>query len=142
MKRSEDCIFCKIVAGEVPGIKIYEDDIALAIMDIMPINKGHLLVIPKEHFGTITEIDPDLYGHLNAVVCKLSRAVQAALEPDGMNVQQLNGTAANQLVPHLHIHLVPRWHGDGVTISWWEAEMGDAEKIKAHAEVIISKLAM
>ena len=88
------------------------------------------------------EIDPDLYGHLNSVVCKLSRAVQAALEPDGMNVQQLNGKAANQLVPHLHIHLVPRWHGDGVTISWWEAEMGDAEKIKAHAEAIISKLAI
>lgn len=136
MKTDPDCIFCKIVAGDVPCAKVYEDDRALAFMDIMPLNRGHLLVIPKEHFGTILDISPDLYGHLYTVIARLSRAVRTVVEPDGMNVMQLNGKAANQVVPHLHIHIVPRFAGDSVPISQWEPVPGDQAEITAVGEKI------
>jgi len=140
MRTSKDCIFCKIVAGEIPSISVYEDALALAVMDISPLSRGHLLVIPREHFGSILEIDPELYGHLCSVICKLSKAVQSAIGPDGMNVLQLNGRAANQLVPHLHIHLVPRWTGDGLRISDWDSAPGNSAEIVAAAEQIRGKL--
>jgi histidine triad (HIT) family protein len=142
MKTNEDCIFCKIIAGDVPCTKVYEDDVALAFMDIMPLNKGHLLVVPKEHFENIVEIDPQVYGHLASVICRIAKAVDAAVVPDGMNVLQLNGEAANQVVPHLHMHIVPRWNGDGLTISAWEPVMGEPEKISAAAELIKQKLSL
>lgn len=140
MKTDEDCIFCKIVAGRIPCTRVYEDEKALAFMDISPLNKGHLLVIPKEHFGNIMDIDPDLYGRLSGIVCRLSKAVKDALNPDGINVLQLNGEAANQVVPHLHMHLVPRWHGDGLTISAWTPIAGNMEEIAGIADAIKQKL--
>jgi len=140
MAAKDDCIFCKIVAGEIPCFKVYEDDRALAFMDISPLSKGHLLVVPKKHCANILEMDPDLYGYLCSLVAKLARAVNAALAPDGMNVQQLNGKAANQVVMHVHVHLVPRWHGDGITISEWELVPGNMDEISAIAEQIKGKL--
>jgi len=141
MKTDRDCIFCKIVAGEIPCFKVYDDDRCIAFMDISPLNPGHLLVVPKEHFGNILEIDPGMYGHLAGVVCRLSKAVQAAIRPDGMNVLQLNGKAANQVVPHLHVHLVPRWHDDRIRISEWEPVLGDKDSIRSMADLITAKLA-
>lgn len=140
MKTSKDCIFCRIVAGEIPSTTVYEDDLALAFMDISPLGRGHLLAIPREHFENIVEIGPDVYGHLCSVICKLSKAVQAAVRPDGLNVLQLNGRAGNQVVPHLHIHLVPRWNGDGLRITAWDPIPGNREEIAATAEQIRSKL--
>jgi histidine triad (HIT) family protein len=140
MKTMDDCIFCKIVAGQIPCTKIFEDDKVLAFMDISPLNKGHFLVIPKEHFGTVLEIDPDSYGHLYSVICSLSKAAQAALSPNGMNVLQLNGKAGNQVVPHLHIHLVPRWTGDGLSIAAWEPVPGNFEEIKKTADAIKAQI--
>ncbi|HMK35802.1 MAG TPA: HIT family protein [Desulfomonilaceae bacterium] len=136
----KDCIFCKIVAGEIPSIKVFEDDTIFSFMDISPLNTGHLLVIPKQHYGTILETEPELYGNLYRVVCRISRAVQAALNPDGINIMQLNGKAANQVVPHLHIHVVPRWQGDGLTISAWEPIPGDKADIARVAEIIKSRM--
>ena len=140
MSADNNCIFCKIATGEIPSIRIYEDDRAIAFMDINPLGRGHLLVIPREHLGNIVETDPDLYGHLCSVVCKLSKALNEVVAPDGMNVLQLNGRAANQVVPHLHIHLVPRWEGDGLTISEWEPVQGDLDEIQATADAIKSRL--
>ncbi len=140
MRVSEDCIFCKIIAGQIPCTKVYEDDRALVFMDVSPLNKGHLLVVPKEHFGNVVEIDPELYGRLYSLVCKMAKAVQASVGPEGMNVMQLNGMAGNQVVPHLHIHLVPRWTGDGLTICAWEPALGNKEDIAAAAEEIKSKI--
>lgn len=140
MSKRDDCIFCKIVAGEVPCVKVYEDDRVLGFMDIMPLSKGHLLVVPKDHYENMGETDAELYGHIASVICTLARAVQACFAPDGLNVQQLNGEAANQVVPHLHMHLVPRWHGDGITISAWDPVPGDMEEIAANAEKIKAKL--
>ncbi len=140
MRTSENCIFCKIVTGVIPCTKVFEDDTVLAFMDISPLNKGHLLVIPKEHFDNIMEIDSRLYGHMASVICNLAKAVKGALNPDGANVMQLNGKAGNQVVPHVHMHLVPRWNGDGLTICAWEPVPGDKNEIMQHAESIKAQL--
>ncbi len=139
MRTRKDCIFCKIVAGEIPCKKIFEDETILAFMDISPLNTGHLLVIPRGHFEDILEIQPELYGRLFSMAANIAKAVYEVVAPEGMNVMQLNGKAGNQVVPHLHIHLVPRWTGDGLTICAWEPVMGDMEKISALAEQIKSK---
>ena len=139
MKTRSDCIFCKIVAGEIPCTKVFEDDSALAFMDICPLNKGHLLVIPKEHYDNILDIEPELYGHLASLICKLAKATNLSVAPAGMNVMQLNGRAGNQVVPHVHLHLVPRWEEDGLTICAWDPVPGDTNDIKAVAEMIKAK---
>ena len=135
-----DCIFCKIVNGEIPCTKVFEDDHVLAFMDINPLNDGHLLVIPKTHATTILEIEERDFLAVTAAVHKIASAVQAALKPDGINLLQLNGKAANQVVPHLHVHIVPRWSGDDLEISQWEIVPGDFEKINGVAERIVSAL--
>jgi len=140
MRTDKDCIFCKICAGEIPCTKVYEDDGILAFMDISPLNRGHLLVIPKEHFENIGEIDSKLYGRMAAKICDLAKAAKAALNPDGMNVMQLNGKAGNQVVPHVHMHLVPRWTGDGLTICGWDPVPGDRNEITQNAEKIKAEL--
>jgi histidine triad (HIT) family protein len=129
-----DCIFCKIAAGEIPSVKVYEDDRVFAFMDINPINEGHLLIIPKAHAATIHEITEADFLAVMSATHKLAAAVKKALNPDGINLLQLNGKAANQVVPHLHVHIVPRWFGDGVTVSQWQLVAGDMEKIKGVAE--------
>lgn len=133
-----DCIFCKIAAGEIPSVRVYEDDRVLAFMDINPLSKGHLLIIPKAHAATIYEITEDDFLAVMSATHKLAAAVKKALNPDGINLLQLNGRAANQVVPHLHMHIVPRWSGDGLTISQWDMVAGDMENIKAVAEKIQS----
>ena len=135
-----DCIFCKIAAGEIPSVKVYEDDRVLAFMDINPLSEGHLLIIPKAHAATIYEITEDDFLAVMSATHKLAAAVKKALNPDGINLLQLNGRAANQVVPHLHMHIVPRWYGDGLTISQWDMVAGDMENIKAVAEKIQSEI--
>ena len=132
----EDCIFCKIIQGEIPATKVYEDEKVLAFMDINPLNDGHTLIVPKRHAETIFEIDPqDLIATIK-VAQKLAIAIKKALDSDGMIVVQLNNKAAGQMVPHLHIHLIPRWENDGLQIGKWEMKPGDMEKIKDIAEKI------
>ena len=135
-----DCIFCKIAAGEISSVKVYEDDRVFAFMDINPINEGHLLIIPKAHAATIHEITEADFLAVMSATHKLAAAVKKALNPDGINLLQLNGKAANQVVPHLHVHIVPRWFGDGVTVSQWQLVAGDMEKIKGLAEKIQSEI--
>jgi histidine triad (HIT) family protein len=115
-------------------VKVYEDDRVFAFMDINPINEGHLLIIPKAHAATIHEITEADFLAVMSATHKLAAAVKKALNPDGINLLQLNGKAANQVVPHLHVHIVPRWFGDGVTVSQWQLVAGDMEKIKGVAE--------
>ena len=126
-----DCIFCKIVNGDIPSVKVYEDDRVFAFMDINPLNEGHLLVIPKAHAATIHEITEADFLAVMSATHKLAAAIKKALNPEGINLMQLNGKAANQVVPHLHVHIVPRWSGDGLTICKWEIIAGDMEKVKA-----------
>jgi histidine triad (HIT) family protein len=136
-----DCIFCKIINNEIPSVKVYEDDSVFAFLDINPLNAGHLLVIPKAHAETIHEISEADFVAVATATHKLAAAVKKALSPDGINLMQLNGKAANQVVPHLHVHIVPRWSGDGLAICKWELVAGDMEEIKAVGEKIQKALA-
>lgn len=140
MKTDPNCIFCRIVAGQIPAIKLYEDESVFCFMDINPISDGHVLVIPKDHYENVFEIPPETYGALYSTVAKLALAIKAEINPDGLNVMQLNGKAANQVVPHLHIHLMPRRHGDGITVSQWEPVPGNKDEIAQLAERLKAKL--
>ncbi len=135
-----ECLFCKIVAGEIPSAKVYEDERVFAFMDINPINEGHLLVVPKNHTATIYEIGPDDLRAVMAVAQKLAKAQSDVLEMPGLNLVQNNGRPANQIVDHFHVHLVPRWPED----SWshWQGSLisGDIEQIRAAAEKIKARL--
>jgi len=134
-----DCVFCKIRDGQIPSVKIYDDERTFAIMDINPLNEGHLLVIPKAHAATIYEIAEEDMGRLAVVAKRIALAVQKTLRPDGLNMLQANGAAAFQSVPHFHLHLIPRWSGDGKGFDW-ELVKGDPEKIRATAQKIRAAL--
>jgi histidine triad (HIT) family protein len=140
MKTDANCIFCKIVAGQIPSIKLYEDESAFCFMDINPVSKGHLLVIPKEHYDNVFEIPPEAYGSLYATAAKLASAIKAEIDPDGLTILQLNGKAAGQVVPHVHIHLMPRRTGDGLKVSEWEMVPGNKDEIAALAERLKTKM--
>jgi histidine triad (HIT) family protein len=134
-----DCVFCKIRDGQIPSVKIYDDERTFAIMDINPLNEGHLLVIPKAHAPTVYEIADDDLGRTAVVAKRIALALQAALRPEGLNILQANGAAAFQSVPHLHLHLIPRWNGDGKGFDW-KLTKGDPEKIRAAGEKIRAAL--
>lgn len=105
---SQDCIFCKIVEGEIPSTKVYEDETVLAFMDINPWEKGHTLVIPKKHFDPITNVPDDILQQIIVVAKKIAAAQVKGLNAIGVNIAQANGKAAGQEVPHVHFHIIPR----------------------------------
>ena len=112
----ENCIFCKIIKGEVPCYKIYEDEKVLAFLDINALSKGHTLVIPKKHAENIFEIEPEELEALILVVQKLSKRIKERLSPQGINILQRNGEGAGQEVLHFHFHIVPRYADDTVIL--------------------------
>ena len=103
----DECIFCKITKGEVPSMKVYEDGQFIAFLDINPVAKGHILVIPKNHFPTLTDMSKLALANLMTVVFDVSTAMKRSLEPDGIRIQQNNGKAAGQIVSHVHFHVIP-----------------------------------
>jgi histidine triad (HIT) family protein len=113
-----DCIFCKIVKKEIPATLVYEDETVLAFMDIGPIVKGHVLVIPKTHYDPITETPDEIVAQLHLVAKKIAQAQMNALGADGVNIMQNNGAAAGQEVPHLYIHVIPRFNNDDHHWNW------------------------
>jgi histidine triad (HIT) family protein len=115
----ENCIFCKIIAGEIPSAKVYEDEDVYAFLDISQVTKGHTLVIPKTHTKNIYETPSEVASSLFARVPKIANAIKAAFQPSGMNLLNNNELAADQSVFHLHIHLIPRYgEGDGYSANW------------------------
>ncbi len=110
---SQDCIFCNIIAGDTPAYKIYEDDKTIAFLDIYPHAKGHTLVIPKKHGDHIFDFDEETLGYLMESVKKSAQRIQDVLKPDGFNIGWNHGDTAGQVVHHLHVHIIPRWKGDG-----------------------------
>jgi len=131
-----ECIFCKIIDGEIPAVKVLDEELVLAFMDINPSSPGHMLVVPKKHAENIFEIpEGDLAG-VTAAVKRCATAVKDALKAEGVTVLQLNGRASDQIVPHLHIHIIPRWENDGLSISSWEMKPGDMEEIKGIARKV------
>ncbi len=135
-----DCIFCKIIRGEIPSFKIFEDDEILAFMDVNPVAAGHALVIPKFHSKDIHETPAEWVGITFAGAKLAARAVGKTLEPAGINIVQANGPGAKQSVFHLHVHVIPRGMDDGLTMNW-ELEPGDMDEIGKLAELIAANVA-
>ena len=135
MATDPDCIFCKIVAGEVPSFKLFEDAETLAFMDINPVHDGHCLVIPKAHYLNIFEIAPEAFAAAARTAIRVANAVNAAVKPDGLNLIQANGEGAGQSVGHFHLHVFPRRTDDGVAINW-DPKPGDRAHIARIAERI------
>ena len=131
-----ECIFCKIINGEIPAVKVLDEELVVAFMDINPSSKGHMLVVPKNHAENIFEIpESDLVALIKAVK-RCAKAVKKALNAEGITILQLNGKASDQIVPHLHIHVIPRWESDGLSVSTWEMKPGNMEEIQAIARKI------
>ena len=110
---NNDCIFCKIVKGDIPASIIFEDDICMAFMDVFPIKEGHCLLIPKEHFTNMLDVDLDVAAHMNRRLAELTRRVYEVYKPVGIMNIAANGPEAGQEVPHLHFHVIPRNKSDG-----------------------------
>lgn len=139
MRSDPDCIFCKIVAGEIPCLKLYEDELTLAFMDINPANEGHALAIPKEHWEDVHAIPPDLIATTVQTAKKIAAAVNKTLSPNGINLVQANGKGAAQSVLHFHMHILPRRIGDELKLNWG-LRPGDMGVIKAVQERIKNNL--
>jgi histidine triad (HIT) family protein len=131
-------IFAKILRGELPAHRVYEDEHTLAFMDIMPRGDGHCLVLPKTPSRNILDIELDDLAHVMATVQKLARAVKAAFDADGVTIQQFNESAGGQVVFHLHVHVIPRF--DGVALKPHTGTMEDPDVLKANAEKIRAAL--
>jgi histidine triad (HIT) family protein len=133
----EDCIFCKIVKGEIPSFKVYENDSVLAFEDINPISKGHTLIIPKKHANSLWEISEEDLTAVHLASKKVIQAIKDALNPIGVACLQLNGRGANQIVMHYHLHLIPRTNEEPeLPVSSWEIKEGDMKIIKETADRI------
>lgn len=134
-----DCIFCKIVAGEIPCFKIHEDADTLAFMDINPLTEGHALVVPKRHCTGLWDADEATLAATIRASQRVAQALQRALGLDSLNLLQANGKWAAQSVPHLHFHLIPRREGDGAGMDW-PLTPGNMDAIQATAEKIAAAL--
>lgn len=135
MKFDESCIFCKIVQKQAPSSIIFEDDKVMAFLDIRPVNEGHTLVIPKDHYIDIYEIPQELIGQVHIVTKTVSLAVKQAVNAEGISIIQQNGKAAGQDIFHLHVHIIPRYHGQKMT-SFHELKTVENEKLDQTATKI------
>ena len=127
------CIFCKLVAGEIPAARVYEDDLTLAFMDLGQVNPGHVLVATKRHAATLFDITPEEAAAVMQTAQKVAQAVQAVFDPPGLTLLQANGKEGDQTVFHFHMHVVPRHGNDGIALSWPRKEPG-AEVLNGYAE--------
>lgn len=133
---SSDCIFCKIIKGEIPSVKIYESEDVLAFLDIGPVVKGHTLVIPKAHHNPLMETPPEVLCKLIAVARRIARAQVKGLSADGVNLSQANGQAAGQVVPHIHFHVIPRFAEDGFHGNWIPRKYDNPAQMNSFADRI------
>ena len=113
-----ECVFCKMVAGQIPIAKIYEDEFVISFLDISPISDGHTLVAPKQHFETLHDCPAQLLANVGSQLGKIAKAVVSGVNSNGYNILCNNGRAAGQLVKHLHFHIIPRSSGDGIFGHW------------------------
>ena len=116
--KKEDCIFCKIAAGEIPSKTIYEDEDFRVILDLGPATKGHALILPKEHYANLYELPDELAAKVMVLAKKMAVQMTEKLNCDGFNLVQNNGETAGQTVFHFHLHLIPRYEGDQQKIGW------------------------
>jgi len=129
------CIFCRIAQKQVPASLVYEDEKAVAFLDIRPLNEGHTLVISKEHYENLFDIPQELIAYLHGITKRVALAVKKATEADGISIIQQNGKAATQEIMHLHIHVIPRYDGQKLP-SFSETSEADKEKLSQTAAKI------
>src|SRR5688572_4101297 len=134
-----ECVFCRIVAGQIPATVVYEDDQTLAFMDLGQVNPGHVLVAVKKHAENLYALDDAQAGAVLRAAARVARAIRDAFQPEGLSVYQANGSAAGQTVLHYHVHLVPRHAGDGMALSW-PVKNPPREKLEAYAARIRQSL--
>lgn len=135
--KKDDCIFCKIAAGEIPSRKIYEDKDLIAIMDLSPTSKGHSLIIPKEHYTNIYDIDEEIAGKVMKTAKKLATKITVALNCDGFNLLQNNGETAGQTMFHFHMHLIPRYKdADNNMLKFTSVSFSDEEMDAIREQII------
>ena len=134
------CIFCKLVAGDIPAARVYEDDLTLAFMDLGQVNPGHVLVATKRHAATLFDITPEEAAAAMQTAQKVAQAVLAVFDPPGLTLLQANGKEGDQTVFHFHMHVVPRHGNDGIALSWPRKEPG-AEVLNGYAERLRAALA-
>jgi len=137
---SKPCIFCSIISGQEPCVQIRCDDGFLVLMDKYPINPGHALVMPTKHYETLLQMPPPEVGRLYSLVPTIAKAIISTVNADGFNVGQNNGIAANQIVPHVHVHIVPRFHDDSPDGKWPSRRVASQEEILNIAQRIKEKI--
>ncbi len=131
MGEERNCIFCKIVKSEIPCSKVLENERVIAFLDISPVNKGHTLVVPKEHFETLLDVSENTLKEMMLAAKKIGKSMKKALKADGFNIGMNNFPAAGQAVMHAHLHVIPRYENDGLHL--WPGkkyEEGEIEQIK------------
>jgi len=133
-----DCIFCKIIKGEIPSSKVYEDETTYAFLDIAPINKGHTLVIPKQHHEKFMETDDAVLADIITKVKRIATTIKEATQADGINIGINNEKAAGQVVFHTHFHIIPRFEGDG--LKTWPDKKYDEGEMESYKEKIVKLL--
>lgn len=131
-----DCLFCQIVAGEVPSEKVYEDDRVLAFLDLYPLNRGHSLVVPKQHYESILEVPAPLFEALAKATQRVARALRRAYDLGGLNLLLNDGAYSGQLIPHVHFHVIPRTAGDGIHVPAGRKKYPHGEMTKVREEIV------
>ena len=129
-----NCIFCKIAKDEIPSFKIYEDDFVLSFLSTGPVNHGHVLVIPKKHYSNYEEIDNETLAKIYVVVKKIGLAIKNSFDSAGYNTNVNNDAVAGQIIPHFHVHVIPRYKNDGLEL-WPEGKYTNTE-----AETVMNKI--
>lgn len=132
---NDNCIFCKIASGIIPSATVYEDDDFRAILDIAPAHKGHTIILPKKHADNLFELDEATAAKLMPVAKKVAVSLKKVTSCDGVNILQNNGTAAGQSVFHLHVHVIPRFEGDGILPVWDQGSYADGEAAELAAKL-------
>ena len=123
---SDNCIFCKILADEIPSAVVYEDDLFRAILDVNPAARGHVIILPKRHAANLFELPDEEASQILIVARKIARALKETYHCDGVNILQNNGEIAGQTVFHFHMHIIPRYKGDTANIKWVQNEVDQA----------------
>ena len=136
----KDCLFCKIIAhDEIPSTKVYENDSVYAFLDISPVNLGHTLVVPKKHYKNVYETPDEALAEMMSVAKKIATAIKSELKADGVNIIMNNDKTAGQIIFHSHLHVVPRYEGDGF-VHWSNKKVHDKSEVVAVEQTLRAKL--
>lgn len=141
MHKVTSCIFCSIIQGDAPSVRVYSDNEFIALMDKYPVNYGHTLLVPKVHYNDLLSMPIDLVGRMYCLAANLAKAILISIKADGFNLGQNNGRAANQIVPHVHVHIIPRYSYDSPNGNWPSRKVASLVELGRTAESIRKSIA-